>query len=82
MVVLEQPDYTVGEDDGEVSVCALMEGGELDGVSVEVQLITLPASAVESSERRTELPTLNSNPTRMICCLFTFSLPISLSLHQ
>ena len=56
----------MGEGDGEVSVCALMEGGEVDGVSVDVQLITLPGSTAESSEEETTL-------------YITFS-PLSLSL--
>ena len=47
---MEQPDYTVGEGDGEVSVCAVLEEGELDGVSVDLQIMIAPGSALESSE--------------------------------
>ena len=48
--MLEQLDYTVGEGDGEVSVCVVLEEGELDGISVHVQIVIVPGSAVESSE--------------------------------
>lgn len=35
---MEQSGYTVREDNGEVTVCAVLKEGDLDGLSVDIQL--------------------------------------------
>ena len=49
-VLIEVKNYTFNEDDGEVSVCAELVEGELEGVTVAVNLTTRPDSAHELSE--------------------------------
>ena len=45
------PSYTVGENSGEVQVCAQLEEGSLEGISATVNISTQSDTASESCER-------------------------------
>ena len=50
VIELAETEYTYSEEDGEVPVCVQLTEGELDGVTVSVQLTTQPDTASQQSE--------------------------------
>ena len=50
MIELVETEYTYSEEDGQVAVCAQLVEGELDGVTVSVQLTTQADTASQQSE--------------------------------
>ena len=63
---MEQPAYSVVESQGaSVTVCAVLEVGQLDQVNVTVELTTQPDTALESGERERERDRLSKRITTM-----------------